>query len=229
LYAFGENFILQQVAQGNDDSLTWNNNTIISETTPLYDLDGNMNSFILNLTTNGSQTGQLITLLSRGATVYSIDCGPISGMSVIYYLGQTLGYSNLIKNSSVQNFNTLRSDMKTAENYGTTNANLETGLYNYCKRLGYLGGYDSIAAYADTTIFRSKIEAWIQHKYQLVVTFEKGSQFGVHGTFEFGWKMVSNLTSSQFYLRIYDANGSGTAMFYDTAKGYIDTVIEFHL
>lgn len=43
----------------NDPSSTWNDNTVISDSIPLYDINGNLNGYIYNLTTNGTASGYI--------------------------------------------------------------------------------------------------------------------------------------------------------------------------
>ncbi|WP_346920935.1 C39 family peptidase [Clostridium sp. UBA7339] len=53
-----ENFIEDIIA--NDESTTWTNDTIIDNIVETYDVDGNINAYILNLKTKGNPTGYIL-------------------------------------------------------------------------------------------------------------------------------------------------------------------------
>lgn len=49
-----------QSSYANDSTCSWNKDTVVDESIPTYDLDNNVNGYILNLSTNGKSTGYIV-------------------------------------------------------------------------------------------------------------------------------------------------------------------------
>jgi len=78
---------------GSSVDCTWSNDTAVSDTVPLYDFDGNINAYVLNLTTDGALTGYVYVDVNALAP-YAVMFGYIDSFMLDSMMNNTLSASD---------------------------------------------------------------------------------------------------------------------------------------